>query len=80
MTEKRQNCKLNKTETPKLNSFVHVHQRGSTLSDVIGASLSKPHTSVTSLRTCVCMFACLDRPLTENLKSADFMCMCKIDI
>ena len=26
---------------------------------VIGASLSKPHTSMTALRTCVCMFACL---------------------
>ena len=30
---------------------------------VFGASLSEPHTSVTSLHTCVCMFACLDRPL-----------------
>ena len=35
---------------------------------VIGVSLSEPHTSVTSLRTCVCMFACLDRPLTVNFK------------
>ena len=26
---------------------------------VIGMSLSKPHTSVTALRTCACMFACL---------------------
>ena len=26
---------------------------------MIGASLSEPHTSVTSLRTCVCMFVCL---------------------
>ena len=26
---------------------------------LIGASLSEPHTSVTALRTCVCMFACL---------------------
>ena len=26
---------------------------------VIGASLSEPHTSVTALRTCVCMLACL---------------------
>ena len=26
---------------------------------IIGASLSEPHTSVTALRTCVCMFACL---------------------
>ena len=25
----------------------------------IGASLSEPHTSVTALRTCVCMLACL---------------------
>ena len=35
---------------------------------LIGASLSKPHTSMTALRTCVCMLACLDRPLTENFK------------
>ena len=33
--------------------------------NVIGASLSEPHTSVTSLRTRVCIYACLDRPLTE---------------
>ena len=37
---------------------------------IVGASLSEPHTSVTSLRTCVCMYVCmyvcLDRPLTEN--------------
>ena len=26
---------------------------------VFGASLSEPHTSVTSLRTCVCIYACL---------------------
>ena len=26
---------------------------------IVGASLSEPHTSVTSLRTCVCMLACL---------------------
>ena len=41
---------------------------------IIGASLSKPHTSVTTLRTCVCMLACLlaclDRPLTVNFKWA----------
>ena len=38
--------------------------------NIIGASLSEPHTSVTSLHLCVCMFArllaCLDRPLTVN--------------
>jgi len=37
---------------------------------IIGASLSEPHTSVTSLHLCVCMFACLlaclDWPLTVN--------------
>ena len=33
---------------------------------VIGASLSESHTSVTSLHPWVCMFACLDRPLTVN--------------
>ena len=27
---------------------------------LIGASLSESHTSVTSLHSCVCMFACLD--------------------
>ena len=34
----------------------------------------EPHTSVTALRTCVCIYlsiyACLDRPLTINFKSA----------
>ena len=39
---------------------------------VIGASLSEPHTSVTSLRTRVCIYlcllACLDRPLTGYFK------------
>jgi len=37
---------------------------------IIGASLSEPHTSVTSLRTRVCIYACLlaclDGPLTGN--------------
>ena len=45
---------------------------------MIGASLSEPHTSVTALRTRVCMLACwfvgllvcLDRPLTVNFKWA----------
>ena len=32
----------------------------------VGANLNKPHTSVTSLRTCVCMFACLDQPQILN--------------
>ena len=31
---------------------------------LVGASLSEPHTSVTSLRTCVYMFACLLGPTT----------------
>ena len=31
---------------------------------VIGASLSDPHASVSSLHTCVCMFACLLGPTT----------------
>ena len=34
---------------------------------IIGASLSEPHTSMTSLRTCM---SCLDRPLTINFKWA----------
>ena len=34
--------------------------------ELIGASLSEPHTSVTALRdACVCMYVCL-RPYTEN--------------
>jgi len=44
----------------------------SVFQSLIGASLSEPHTSVTSLRTCVCiyacLFACLDRPLIGNFK------------
>ena len=35
---------------------------------IIGASLSEPHTSVTALRTRVCMLVRLDRPLTVNFK------------
>ena len=35
---------------------------------IIGASLSEPHTSVTALRTHVCIRPCLDRPLTVNFK------------
>ena len=35
-----------------------------------GASLSKPHTSVTALRMRVCMLVCLDRLLTVNFKWA----------
>ena len=42
------------------------------LDRVIGASLSEPHTSVTALPACVCIYlsiyACLDRPLPENFK------------
>ena len=38
--------------------------------EIIGASLTKPHTSVTALHMWVCiyacLFACLDRPLTVN--------------
>ena len=41
----------------------HILQRS-----LIGVSLSEPHTSVTSLRTRVCIYACLDWPLTENFK------------
>ena len=36
----------------------------------IGASLSKPHICMTTLHTHVCIYACLDRPLTVNFKSA----------
>ena len=38
---------------------------------MIGASLSESHTSVTALRTCVCIWLAMDRPLTVNFKSAD---------
>ena len=37
---------------------------------IIGVSLSEPHTSVTSLH--ICLLACLDQPLTENLMGAYF--------
>ena len=41
---------------------------------MIGVSLSEPHTSMTALHTCVCMFACLlaclDQPLTVKFKRA----------
>ena len=40
---------------------------------LVGASLSEPHTSVTALRTCVCMYVCMSvclRPYTENFKRA----------
>ena len=36
----------------KNNGIMHPH-------NIIGVSLSEPHTSVTALRTCVCMLACL---------------------
>ena len=39
------------------------------------ANLSMPHTSMTSLRTCVCMFACLlacTNHVTDNFKSTDY--------
>ena len=42
---------------------------------LIGASLSEPHTSVTAL----CVYLCLDRPLTVNFKWAahsNFLCPC----
>ena len=46
--------------------------RCSYCSILIGVSLSEPHTSVTALRTHVCIYACLfvclDRPLTVNFK------------
>jgi len=61
---------------------------------MIGASLSEPHTSVTALRTCVCMYVCMSvctvcRPYTENFKWArwnfnitkielDVWCLCSL--
>ena len=49
---------------------------------IIGASLSEPHTSVTSLRrACVSMLACLlacHLANTVNFKSANFPCTCTI--
>ena len=35
---------------------------------LIGASLSEPNTSVTALHMHVCIYLCLDRPLTVNFK------------
>ena len=35
--------------------------------NVIGASMSVPHTSVTALRTCMCMVACLLAYLLEAI-------------
>ena len=44
-------------------------------SEIIGASLSEPHTSVTSLRcVCVCVYVWLDLAVTVNFKSANFTC------
>ena len=37
---------------------------------VVGVILSEPHTSMTALRTRVCMLVGLDRPLTVNFKWA----------
>ena len=46
---------------------------------VVGASVSEPHISVTSLRrACVSMLACLDLANTVNFKSANFPCTCTI--
>ena len=36
------------------------------ISSIIVASLSEPHTSVTALRICVYMFACLLGPITYH--------------
>ena len=44
----------------------HPCLHGDILSQPIGASLSEPHTSVTSLHPCVCMFACLLGPTTYH--------------
>ena len=41
-----------------------------TVSTVIGASLSEPHTSMTALLTCVCIRLSMNRPLTVNFKWA----------
>ena len=37
--------------------------------NIVGARMSKPHTSVAALRMCVCLLACL-RPYTVNFKLA----------
>ena len=42
-----------------------------TVETVIGVSLSEPHTSVTTLRTCMCVLACLLdflKPYAVNFK------------
>jgi len=50
------------SNTPRTPAVFLIQQ-----SCIIGASLSEPHTSVISLHSaCVCLLACLDRPLTIN--------------
>jgi len=43
---------------------------------IIGASLSEPHTSETSLHPCVCKFVCLNRPLTVSHFKLLFCAFC----
>ena len=51
---------------------MHLCEQTMTGVSLFGASLNEPHTSVTALRTRVyiSVYACLDRPLTVNFKSA----------
>ena len=51
------------------------------LINIIGVSLGEPHTSVTALRTCMCMFACLLGPTTyRKFQMSAFKYFMKIDI
>ena len=50
------------------------------LQSVIGASLSEPHTSVTALRTCVCMLAYLLAAIYRKIQMSTFKYFLKIDL
>ena len=52
----------------------------SSLNALIGASLSEPHTSVTSLHTCVCMLACLLAWTDHISKSARIFNITEIEL
>ena len=49
---KKQNIDVNETSPEAIVAFFSLHS-------LIGASLSEPHTNVTALRTCVCMYVCM---------------------
>ena len=70
VTKLTAHVKFNVTHLHKISTDEYFNFPTLVLYLLVGASLSEPHTSVTSLCPCVCMFACLlaclDRPLTVN--------------